>query len=100
MVHSGMARGMDIIGNRGDASTYCEECEASGHTRSVILKETFTHSKEILGRVFSDICKVQTVTCEGYRYFITFVDDHSQYLTACPMKKKNDALELFKDFLA
>ena len=32
MVHSGMARGMDVIGSRGDASTYCEECEASGHT--------------------------------------------------------------------
>src|SRR5260370_14277337 len=77
MAHSGMARGMDMIGNKGDSSTYCEECEASGHTQSNILKETLTHSNEVLGRVFSDVCEVQTVTCQGFWYFITFVDDHS-----------------------
>jgi len=39
---SGMAKGMDVVGNRSDGSTYCEECEASGHTQSVIPKETLT----------------------------------------------------------
>jgi len=32
MAHSGMAKGMDVIGNKEDKSTYCEECEKSGHT--------------------------------------------------------------------
>src|SRR5258707_1018922 len=98
MSHSGMAKVMDIIGNKRDASTYCEECEASRHTRSIIPKETLTHSHEDLGHVFSDVCEVQMITCEGYRYFITFVDDHSHFLTIRPMKHKSDALELFKEF--
>src|SRR5260370_30315941 len=96
---SGMAKGMDMIGNKSDVSTYCEECEASDHTQSVILKETLTWSHEVLGYIFSDVCEVQTVTCKGYWYFITFVDDHSQFLIVHPMKKKSNALELFKDFL-
>jgi len=66
MSHSGMAKGMDIIGNKRDASTYCEECEASGHTRSIIPKETLTHSHEVLGHVFSDVCEVQMITRKGY----------------------------------
>src|SRR5260370_30821243 len=81
MSHSGMAKGMDMIGNKSDVSTYCEECEVSGHTRSVIPKETLTQSNEVLGHIFSDVCEVQTVTHNEYRYFITFVDDHSCFLT-------------------
>ena len=49
MSHSGMAKGMDVIGSKSDESTYCEECEVSGHTRSIILKETLTQSNEVLG---------------------------------------------------
>src|SRR5258708_2303866 len=96
---SGMAKGMDVIGNRHDTSTYCHECEASGHTHLTIPKETLTHSHDVLGHVFSDVCEVQTITREGYQYFITFVDDHSRFLTIHLMKKKSDALEAFKDFL-
>ncbi len=66
----------------------------------IILKETLTRSNEVLGRVFSNICEVQTVTHEGYHYFITFVDDHSCFLSVHPMKRKSDALDLFKDYLA
>src|SRR5260370_28422627 len=99
MSHSGMAKGMDMIGNKSDISTYCEECEVSGHTQSMIPKETLTQSNEVLGCIFSDVCEVQTVTHEGYQYFITFIDDHSQFLIVHPMKKKSNALEIFKDFL-
>jgi hypothetical protein len=100
MAQSGMARGIDITGNKEDRKGYCEECEASGHTRSPIPKETSTRSTEVLGRVFSDVCQLETATREGFRYFITFVDDHSRFLTVFPMKKKSDALELFKEFLS
>ncbi len=32
MMHSGMVKGMDILGSKREASIYCEECERSGHT--------------------------------------------------------------------
>ena len=94
-----MAKGMDVIRSKHDTSTYCHECEVSGHTQLMIPKETLTHSHEVLGHIFSNVCEVQTITHEGYRYFITFVDDYSHFLTIHLMKKKSDALEAFKDFL-
>ena len=93
-----MAKGMDILGKR-EASIYCEECKAARHTHSPIPKETLTHSSEVLGCVFSDVCEVQMITCEGYCYFITFIDYCSHFTTVYPMKKKSDALETFKDYL-
>src|SRR5260370_18228423 len=65
MSRSGMAKGMDVIGNKSE-SAYCEECKASGHTQSIIPKETLTCSNEVLGHIFSDVCEVQTITHEGY----------------------------------
>jgi len=46
-----------------------------------------------------DVCEVQTTTHEGFRYFITFVDDFSHFTAVYPIKKKSDALDTFKDFL-
>src|SRR6266478_404976 len=92
MAQSGMAKGMDVLGGKNDISTYCKECKAAGHTQSPIPKETFTCSNEVLRRVFSDICEVKTITREGFRYFITFVDDFSHYTSVYPIKKKSDAL--------
>jgi len=39
------------------------------------------------------------VTHKGYQYFITFIDNYSQFITIHPNKKKSDALKTFKDFL-
>ena len=99
MERFGMVKGMEIVGGKHDVPIYCGECEASGHIRSPIPKESLTHSNQVLGHIFSDVCKVETVTHEGFRYFITFVDDFSCYTTVYPMKKKSDALEIFQDFL-
>ncbi len=95
-----MVKDMNIIGSKRDISPYCQECEISGHTHSPILKATQTRSNKVLGCVFSDVCKVQTVTREGYHYFVTFVDDHSCFITIYPIKKKSNVLETFKEFLA
>ncbi len=99
MAQSGMAKGMDVLGGKDDISTYCKECKAAGHTQSPIPKETFTCSNEVLRHVFSNVCEVQTITCEGFQYFITFVDDFSCYTSVYPIKRKSNALKTFKDFL-
>ena len=99
MAQSGMAKGMDVLGGKDDISTYCKECKAAGHTQSPIPKETFTCSNEVLRHVFSNVCEVQTITCEGFQYFITFVDDFSHFTSVYPIKRKSDALKTFKDFL-
>ncbi len=96
-----MVKGMDVIGKKTiEGSTHCSECKAASHHRNPIPSETHTHSDQVLGRVFSNICKVQTVTHEGFKYFITFIDDFSQFLTIYPIKNKSDMLEKFKEYLA
>ena len=69
---------MDAIGRKTiEGLTHCSECESSSHHCNPIPSETHTHSDKVLGHVFSDVCEVQAVTCEGFRYFITFIDDYS-----------------------
>jgi len=101
MLQSGMVKGMDVIGKKTiEGSTYCSECKSASHHRNPIPSETHTCSDQVLGRVFSDICEVQTITREGFKYFITFIDDFSRFLTVYPMKNKSDVLEKFKEYLA
>ncbi len=90
---------MDVIGSKKDVSVYCEECERSGHTQSLIPKEMLTQSQHVLRHIFSDVCEVQTMTQEGFQCFITFVNNYSQFITVHPIKKKSNALNIFKDFL-
>ncbi len=101
MLHSGMVKGMDIIGLKlVEGSTYCSECKASSHHHNTIPSETHTQSNQILSQVFSDVCEVQTMMCKGFRYFITFVDDFSHFLFIYLIKNKSDTLEKFKEYLA
>src|SRR5260370_42277824 len=82
MLQSGMVKGMDVIGKKTiEGSTYCSECKSASHHRNPIPSETHTCSDQVLGRVFSNICEVQTVTHEGLKYFITFIDDFIRFLT-------------------
>ena len=91
---------MDVIGRKTvEGPTYCSECEASLHHHNPIPSETHTHSNQVLGWVFSDVCEVETVTHEGFKYFITFIDDFSHHLVVYPMKNKSDALKKFKEYL-
>ena len=100
MLQSGMVNGMDVVGRKTiEGPTYCPECEVSSNHHNPSPSETHTHSDQVLGHVFSNVCEVQTITCEGFRYFITFVDDFSQHLVVYPMKNKSDVLKKFKEYL-
>ena len=58
-------------------------------------------AEEVLGQVYSDLCgPMETPSVEGYRYFITFTDDFSQYTHLELCKSKDDALGIFKSRLA
>ena len=43
---------------------------------------------------------METPSVEGYRYFITFTDDFSRYTHLGLCKSKDDALGIFKSWLA
>ena len=78
----------------------CEFCSQAKITKAphktVIGKET-----EPLDLVHSDICELDgTLTRNGKRYFITFIDDCSDFTFVYLMKNKSEALDMFKLFVA
>lgn len=48
--------------------------------------------------IFSNVGIYNTVLREGYRYFVTFVDDCSKSIVVYPMKCKSDVFQCFKVF--
>jgi GAG-pre-integrase domain len=77
MSRKGMVKGMEITG-KAKSTSPCEPCLVGKQARTKISKMTETRSDEVLGRVHSNICsKLPTRSCEGFEYFVTWIDDKS-----------------------
>ncbi|PLW16428.1 hypothetical protein PCANC_18978 [Puccinia coronata f. sp. avenae] len=50
--------------------------------------------------IHSDVGSYEEVSREGYKYYATFVDDHSKYVSVFPMKSKSQVFSCFKLFRA
>ena len=69
----------------------CEACQLGKQHRHSFPKERNV-SKGLLDVIHSD----QTSTLGGWRYYVTFIDDHSCYVWIFPMKKKSEVLSHFQ----
>jgi transposase InsO family protein len=99
MYKKGMVEGMQIIPQSIQKKSICEACLKGKQTREPIPKETDTRATEILHRIHSDLCDAGE-SREGYRYYVTFIDDYSRYTEVIPLKRKDETLEAFKKFVA
>jgi len=98
MVKKGAVTGMEV---KGEGSGSCSTCRKGKQTCNAIPRITEERSSEVLGRVFSDLCRLmETPTLEGYQYFITFMDDFSCYTHIGFCKSKDEALAVFKAWKA
>ncbi|PLW27875.1 hypothetical protein PCASD_25101 [Puccinia coronata f. sp. avenae] len=50
--------------------------------------------------IHSDVGSFEVVSREGYKYFVTFVDDFSKHVSLFPMKSKSNVFNCFKIFRA
>ena len=74
---------------------FCSQAKITKQSHKSVLRES-----EPLNLIHSDICELDsTLTRNGKRYFITFIDDCSDYTFVYLMKNKNDALDMFKEFV-
>jgi hypothetical protein len=99
MIREKLVTGMEI--NSSDKpDPICEPCLA-GKMKSNPFPSTGNRAKEPLELVHSDLhgpLPVQSHT--GARYWMTFIDDYSDFKGAVPLKKKSDAFNAFKIFKA
>jgi hypothetical protein len=57
-------------------------------------------ANDILSQIFSDICsKLPMMSCKGFAYFATFIDDKSWKVFTIGLCKKSDLLHHFKVFV-
>lgn len=100
MINKDMVYGLP--GVAGNASDFvCETCAKSKICVKQFPKTSENRSREILGLIHTDICgPISTVSKGGARYFATFIDDKTRYVTVYMLKSKDQVFEKFKEFKA
>lgn len=78
----------------------CETCiQSKMHRLSFKTRSAYraTRPGEL---IHSDVGSFETVSREGYKYYSTFIDDHSKYVITYLMKSKAQTFNCFKLFLS
>jgi len=91
-----MVEGLPELEAPGDVCKECVECK---QTKRSFCKFVPQRAAEKLDLVYSDIGgPIQVETYGGNRYIITFIDDLSRKMWVYLLKRKNEALLVFKTF--
>jgi transposase InsO family protein len=77
---------------------FCDACELGKHTRSSYVSFG-SRSFGVFQLTHSNVCgPCPTITFNGFRYFVSFIDCCSRVTWLYFMKSKNDVLACFRDF--
>lgn len=78
----------------------CSTCVQSKMSRSA-FKSRSSHRASLPGElIHSDFGSYEVLSREGYKYFVSFVDDFSKFVSIFPMKSKSSVFSCFKLFRA
>ena len=79
----------------------CEGCAVGKAVRSPFPKIGSKKSTDLLNLVHTDVCgPLNIASVGGSVYFVTFIDDFSNYVWVYMLKKKSEVLEKFIEFVA
>ena len=80
---------------------FCEACTQGKLHRCSFPTSGATRASEPLGLVHSDLCgKINTKSCGGAEYFLTFTDDKTRYVWVYPLKQKGHVFNQFLEWKA
>ncbi|KAJ2929055.1 hypothetical protein H1R20_g8038, partial [Candolleomyces eurysporus] len=89
-----------IVKPNTDIPDTCEHCIAGKQHRNPFPDLSEHRSTELLGRVHSDLHGPLIQTPSGFKYWITFIDDHSRFKEVHLLKSKDEASQHFKEYIA
>lgn len=91
---------LGLISNLTNETTeQCEICSQAKITKK--SHKSVQRKTELLELVHSDLCEFEgTLTRNGKRYFMTFIDDYSNFTYVYLLKNKSDAIDMFKQYIA
>ena len=98
MADKGLAKGLKIQ-NR-DLESICDNCAISKAQKSPIPKKRSSErATNMLDKVHSDVCgPMEVPSLSGSRYFVTFIDEHSNWVMLYLLKRKSEVTERFLEY--
>ena len=100
MVDDNLITGMDIS-NCDPPASLCEPCLEGKQTQDTISKVTLMRAEHVLSRTFTNVCgPLPAASYQGFRYFVTFVDNSFCYTSVSPLREKSEVSKLLKVFIA
>jgi transposase InsO family protein len=77
----------------------CKGCLKGKAHRKAMPKLRTTKTSKVLELIHSDICGPMSVmTAKGCRYFITFIDDYTRFMTVMFIRNRSEALECLRKY--
>ena len=100
MIKDKLVTGVKCVGMTG-LDPICEPCISGKLHHHNVPKGPHIPLPTKLARIYSDLKgPLPVATPEGYKYWITFVDDSSRFWGVYPLKFKSEAFEAFKVYKA
>lgn len=93
---NGLVNGLVIKGSLEEFK--CEVCAKCKITEVPYPKHAQNRAGELLERVHSDLCEMPTPSYGGAKYFMTFTDDWSRYVSVYPLKAKSEAFNAWQRY--
>lgn len=97
MILRGVVGGVNIQNSNDE---FCNACVAGKAHRTFIPKvRTSKRCEGLPDMVHSDVCgPMEVPSIGGSRYFVTFIDDHSNCVVVFPIRLKSEAVECYLKF--
>ena len=100
LIHQDMVDGLDLTSDTPFLAI-CKACIHGKQHRDSFPKKPSTRASQILQLIHSDVHgPLKVATPQGFKYWITFIDDKSSFVCIYLMKAKDQALEAFWQYKA
>ncbi|KAG8926805.1 hypothetical protein FRC01_008347 [Tulasnella sp. 417] len=82
------------------STTECDACLRGKHTRSSFPTGGRTRATKPLELIHSDVCGPFPPSQEGYKYYVSLIDDYTEFGVVYCLKEKSGVFEAFKHYHA
>jgi hypothetical protein len=89
-----------VVQSNAPALTHCEPCIRGKHHRDPFPQRASHRATSFLERIYSDLHQLPVLTSTGFRYWLLFIDDYSQYFWIYLLRKKSETFDAFTQFKA
>lgn len=88
----------EMIGDVGIIKT-CDICSRGNMTRAAIPKLSKTRTQAVGDLIHSDLCgPMRTSSIQGNKYFVTYIDNFSEWTPVEFIRQKSEQPQIFKRF--